>query len=224
MNVITLREEIETCWRQELFKTDLWKAIDIGHFTIMDYVGFLTQTFHYTRRSALIQASVIPHFQVRHRELVSRFLLHATEESEHYLLALQDIGRLGHDASSIVGRNPTPLVEGYLGFIFNQISFVNPISYLGYLYQLEYMAIKIGPIFANSISVSVPGSSSAMAFLKTHAHDDVSHVAELEEILVSVESEHDIRCITYTAITSAVLYSKMMNDAFNSSRSNWGRE
>ena len=111
--------------------------------------------------------------------------------------------------------NPLPATEGYLGFIFNRINFINPISYLGYLYHLEFMAVVLGPEVAAMIMKSAKVNEKNLAFLKVHAQEDKDHIAELSVLVdQNVFASEDAQEVLYTARTAAALFCLMIDSAF----------
>lgn len=213
--VVELRSRLEESWSRNLKKTAFWEHLESGTLTIDHYASYLKETYHYTRRSALIQASSIPHFQIQYRDMVRGFLKHAFEEESHYRLCLNDLASLGHDRDEIEGSSPLPATEGYLGFIFNRIAFVNPLSYLGYLYNLEYMAISVGPKAVELLKMNLGLKKDSLSFLLVHAHEDIDHTDDLTTIIEKhIKDERDRKEIIYTALTASALYASMIDSAF----------
>jgi hypothetical protein len=109
---------------------------------------------------------------------------------------------------------PLPATEGYVGFILARIAFVSPVAYFGYLYQLESLAVHVGPRASRFLDRSV-GEAPVRRFLQVHASDDVTHVAELERLMVRAAftpaEEHEV---TYAARTAAALYGAMIESAY----------
>jgi pyrroloquinoline quinone (PQQ) biosynthesis protein C len=213
---VALKDAVRAAWTNTLFKTQLWKDLNEKNFGVESYASYLRETFHYTRRSPLIQASAIGHFQTKYRSLARPFLKHALEEEGHYRLCALDLKHLGYDEKTLSESNPLPTTEGYIGFIFNRIAFCNPVSYLGYLYNLEYLAVEIGPGAADLIIKSTGlADSKYFSFLRVHSTEDKEHLEDLGEILAQIE-ERDYKDIIYTAVTAAALYSNMIAAAHQS--------
>lgn len=211
-----LQETLKKAWDREIKSTQLWKSVIEGKLEVRHYAALLRETYHYTKRSPIIQSSAIPHFQVSHRDLVKPFLKHASEEEWHYKLCKTDLDNLGYSTETLDATNPIPATEGYLGFIFNRITFVNPLAYLGYLYNLEFMAIELGPEFIGQIAKNLNLSKNQLSFFRVHTEEDQDHVQELAKLVDKfVNSEKDRREIIYTAETATALYAQMMESAFS---------
>ena len=214
MQVHRLEEKVREGFEKNLFQTDFWQALENNAFEKSHYLAFLRETYHYTKSSALIQVSAVAHFQKENRHLVPYFLSHAKEEESHYLLCQNDIDKILGQKTPL--SEPLPLTEGYLGYIFNQINYVDPLCYLGYLYQLEYMAVHIGPVFLEKLGKMKGAPLKGTSFLSTHALLDMEHLRELSSLIEKEIDESKSDTIIRTATVSSCLYAKMMDDAFRS--------
>jgi hypothetical protein len=200
-------------WETRLYKTRMWRSLTGGDFRRPHYAAFLRETYHYTRRSALIQASTLAHFQVKRRALVRPFLRHALDEESHYLLCAEDLKALGY-GTLVESTNPLPTTEGYLGFIFSRIAFVEPIAYVGYLYHLEALAAEVGPVAVKAFAAASDIGKGALRFLTVHAHEDPDHVKDLEAVLAKADvTAADEDEIVYAARTAGALYATMVEAA-----------
>lgn len=210
-----LRQEIKKIWDQNLFKSRTWNLFtSINSSLKVVYPSFLLETYHYTSQSPLIQMSTLPHFQGTQRDLIRPFLKHALEEEPHHRLCIHDLKILGFSEDLLGKFKPLPNTEAYLGFIFNRIMNYSPLCYLGYLYQLEFMSIEVGPkVIRNLLENGIP--KEAMTFLHVHAEDDITHLDELDLILNKIGniSDREKELIVSTAQISSQLYVNMMDHA-----------
>lgn len=217
----SLCEEIKNNWLKSFPKTDFWQALKAEKVDRNAYLSYLLTTRSYTMRSALIQCSTISHFQFRHRNLVRPFLKHAYEEESHYMLADNDLEKLGI-TREIIDKFPVlPAIEGYIGFVFNRIHNVSPYCYFGYLLQLELMAISIGPTALENIRKSLANMNQGKQFLEVHIEEDLEHVDDLITLIEATVKQEDQRIkedIRYTALTANSLWILMMEEAYKFSR------
>lgn len=208
-----LRQEIKNVWEQNLFKSNIWNLFTSVNSQLKSvYPSFLLETYHYTSQSPIIQMSTLPHFQGTHRELIRPFLKHALEEEPHHRLCIHDLKILGFSEELHIKNKPLPNTEAYLGFIFNRIMNYSPLCYLGYLYQLEFMAIEAGPkVIKNLRENGIPKES--MTFLHVHAEDDITHLDELDILFNKIGeiSNREKDLIRSTAAISSQLYTNMMD-------------
>lgn len=213
-----LKSEITKTWRDHLYSTEAWKFFTTPSDLLkVRYPSFVLETYHYTKQSPLIQSSTLAHFQGQYRNLARPFLSHALEEESHYKLCENDLKQLGFDTSELLKMRPLPATEGYIGFIFNRIANYSALAYLGYLYQLEFMAIEAGPAVAASLLKSGI-NPKALTFLNVHTKEDVDHISDLDKLFSLLPSDlpaKDAEEIIYTSTTSSKLYVNMMSQALD---------
>lgn len=210
-----LQAILEETWNKNIRTSKMWTGAIVGTMNRNHYAAFLRETFHYTKQSPLIQASAIPHFQKNNRDLVKPFLSHAHEEEWHYKLCAKDLQNLGYSEQELEKSNPLPATEGYIGFAINRISFVNPLAYLGYLYNLEYMAIRLGPEFIGMVSKQLGLQKNQLSFFMAHVEEDTDHVKDLSELVDKfVTKAEDQDEVIYTAKTASALYRGMIDAAY----------
>ncbi|MBD2295152.1 iron-containing redox enzyme family protein [Anabaena sphaerica FACHB-251] len=217
----SLCEEIKNNWLTTLPKMLFWEAITKEKIDRYAYICYLLTTRSYTMRSALIQCSTISHFQFHHRNLVRPFLRHAYEEESHYILAENDLLKLGLNRETIEKFPVLPATEGYIGFIFNRIQNVSPYCYFGYLLQLEFMTINIGSTALEKIRKSLPNMELGEQFLEVHIKEDLEHVDDLTTLIEQTVRQEDKRMkedIRYTALTANSLWILMMENAYQFSQ------
>ena len=178
--------------------------------TLPHYQSVLCELFHYVRENPQIQALAAVYFRGDDRQQVKAFFRHATSEIGHDMLALDDLTRLGIDASKVPETRPLPATRALTSFAFYQISYDRPIGYLGYLYFLEYMPTQYGKTLAGALlSAGVP--VEAMSFLQEHMTVDVGHNQLMQKYLVAlVHSDADLEAITYALHATGELYAQML--------------
>jgi hypothetical protein len=118
--------------------------LNSGKVTRAHYSAILKEIYHYSKEDPQIQALAAVHLRGNDRELVRMFLKHAVSEVGHDQMALRDLEVLGEDISLIPDSNPLPATIALTAYPFYQISYHNPIGYLGYLYFLEFMPTQAG--------------------------------------------------------------------------------
>ena len=181
-----------------------------GELTVNEYRSVTRQLFHHTRENPQLQAYATVHFRGRQRDMVDTFLKHANSEVGHDQLALNDFATLGGDPTNVPYENPLPATTALLSFGFYQVSNLNPLGYLGYVYFLEFMPTSSGELLMTSLSkVGVP--DNAMTFLRDHAEIDVSHNRLMERYAGGMlTSEKHIDAVEYAMKTTGHLYAQML--------------
>lgn len=184
-------------------------TLGVGH-----YVSYLRETYFYTRENPQIQAVATAWFRGEDRAMVKPFLKHALSEVGHDQLALADISALGADASSLPTEAPLPTTIPLISFPFYAIQYRSPISYLGYLFFLEFLPTSRGGDIASAIRrLGVP--SAAMTFLAEHQNVDVHHNRMME-----IYAGHMLRAtsaiseVVYSMSVTGQLYAGMLEGAF----------
>jgi hypothetical protein len=177
------------------------------------YASLLREIYHYTKEDPQLQALASVYFRGADREMVKPFLRHAISEVGHEKLALQDLATLEHDCTGIERSNPLPATTAFTAYGFYTITFGNPVSYLGYLYFLEFLPTQYGHLFAGALAgAGVP--ESAMTFLHDHRTVDVGHNQAMTRYLAElVRTRKDLDDVIYTVRVSAVLYAQLYQAA-----------
>src|SRR5262249_41672193 len=122
-----------------------------GPLGLAHYVSYLRETYFYTRENPQIQAAATAWFRGEDREMVKSFLRHALSEVGHDQMALADITTLGFDGSAITCELPLPTTVPLVSFPYYAIQYRSPISYLGYLFFLEFLPTSRGGDVAAAI-------------------------------------------------------------------------
>ena len=86
-------------------------------------------------------------------------------------------------------------------------------QYLGYLFQLEYPPIQVGPAFLEGLTrCGIP--REAMTFLAEHATADVAHCKLMEQYCEKlIGTEEDLSAALYMQDLTAELYRRMLEEA-----------
>jgi hypothetical protein len=139
------------------------RLLHSGQVTRAHYSAILREIYHYSKEDPQIQALAAVHLRGDDRGLVRMFLKHAVSEVGQDQMALQDLVALGEDISFIPDSNPQPATIALTSYPFYQISYQNPIGYLGYLYFLEFMPTQAGAGYRAALSrAGIP--DNAMTF------------------------------------------------------------
>jgi len=180
------------------------------------YAAYLRETYFYTREDPQIQALATAWFRGADREMVKPFLQHALAEVGHDQMALDDLATLGFDIGSIPSENPLPTTLALISFPYYAIQYRTPISYLGYLYFLEFLPTSQGAGISVALShAGVP--EAAMSFLKEHRTADVGHNRLMKRYADKMlRRREDVDEVAYAMNVTAKLFSGMLEGAFKS--------
>jgi len=190
-----------------------------GTFTVSHYKAVLGEIYHYAKEDPQIQALATVYFRGEDRNMVKIFFKHALSEVGHDIMALEDLKALGEDVSQTPLKNPLPSTVALTAFPFYQISYRNPIGYLGYLYFLEFMPTHIGSGMSNALTaIGIP--DRAMRFLREHMTVDMSHNKLMEEYLRRlIRNQEDLSAAIYAMRVTGSLYASMLQGAIETAHS-----
>ena len=182
---------------------------------VAHYAAYLRETYFYTRENPQIQAIATAWFRGRDREMVKPFLRHALSEVGHDRMALDDMEAIGWDVSYIPGERPLPSTAALISFPYYAIQYRSPISYLGYLFFLEFLPTSRGGDLAAALAaVGVP--PSAMSFLAEHRSIDVHHNLLMQQYAdTMLRTTPDIDEVVYSMEVTGELYAHMVEGAFD---------
>ncbi|MCB0379128.1 MAG: iron-containing redox enzyme family protein [Bdellovibrionales bacterium] len=204
-------------WQNEIdmvMNQDPWiKKLRGGELDLCHYKGFLLETYHHAGLNPQIQGYCTLYLKGNPRKIIDLFFRHASSEIGHDLLALNDLKVLGEDVEKLAGRRPLPSTIAFNAFVLHCIKHVNPLSYLGYLFHLEFLPTQNGPDYIKILkSMGVP--ENALTFLEEHATVDIGHNKMMEKYLKDlIQSEKDLDDIIFAAKSSCRLHTYMIADS-----------
>jgi pyrroloquinoline quinone (PQQ) biosynthesis protein C len=210
-------DRLRKAWQEEMTKVNQksWmQRLQTGKFEVCHYKGFLLETYHHAGLNPQIQAFATMFFKKNPRDMIELFYKHATSEIGHDLLALGDLEAMGEERESLIATRPLPSTVALNAFVLMQIQFVSPLSYLGYLFHLEFLPTGQGEKhMAELARIGVP--ENAMGFLKEHATIDIGHNRLMQKYVTQmVTSTSDLEEVIYSARCTCQLHYNMLEGAF----------
>lgn len=198
---------------QWFLTTPAMRTVIEGRLTLNHYKSVLREIYHYTKEDPQIQAYASVYFRGADREMVKPFLRHAISEIGHEMLALNDLKMLGGDVTGIERSNPLPATIAFTAYGFYNITFGNPVAYLGYLYFLEYLPTQYGQVFGKALmDAGVP--VEAMTFLQDHQTVDAGHNQAMVRYLQAlIQNRKDLEDTIYSMRVTASLYANLYQEA-----------
>ena len=185
-----------------------------GDFTVAHYQSLLREIYFYARESPPFFAAILIHLRGAQRAYIKTMLEHASSETGHDALALADLRALGISTATISHERPLPATSALIGFSFYLIECLNPISYLGFVFHLEYLPTHFGQQYAQGfLRAGVP--MNAMSFLQEHNEADVGHnllMADYVENLLL--NQRDVDDTIYAMQVTTVLFANLVEAAF----------
>ncbi|MGE0616064.1 MAG: iron-containing redox enzyme family protein [Bacteriovoracia bacterium] len=212
-------EIIKSEWQkamQEMSASPGFRKLLNGEMTIEHYQAILRQIFHQVREHPQALALMTVNLRGRQRQMVKGLLRHSLSEVGHDQLALNDLKAMGVDTFRIPFERPLPSTSAILGFMYYLLEHQNPLSFLGYLFHLEFMPTSAGELYAQALA-RAGVKPNQMTFLNDHAEVDVHHnklMAQYVDELVLTED--DLESVIYAAKATAQLYGRMITEAMES--------
>lgn len=190
-----------------------WSLLSSKKLQKCHYMGYLRETYHYTKINPQTQAYATMFIGKYNHKFVRDFLKHSMEEITHDQLALDDLECLGIDRNSIVKSQPLPMTTAFSGIPFYLMQFENPLSYLGHIFHLEFLATQNGESFMNQLNaLDIP--KEALSFIFDHAKIDPKHNEKMVWYINSLgTSKSDVDAIIYGAEVACRAYSTMVSEA-----------
>jgi pyrroloquinoline quinone (PQQ) biosynthesis protein C len=210
-------EQLEQHWHgveRAFMASRPMQRLQRGEVGLDHYAAYLRETYFYTREDPQKQATATARFRGADREMVKYFLRHALSEVGHDQMALNDLATIGFDTSPIPAEEPLPATIAMTGFAYYAIHYRQPISYLGWLYFLEFLPTSSGGGIAAALTrIGVP--ETAMTFLDEHRTVDTQH-----NKLMRIYADHMIRThgdlaeVAYAMTVTGALFANMLEGAF----------
>jgi pyrroloquinoline quinone (PQQ) biosynthesis protein C len=208
---------IEQAWYAEVKRfnaTHGVRRLINGELTITHYQALLREIYFYARESPPFFAMIPVFLRGAQRDFTKKMLQHACSEAGHDTLALRDLETLGVNTAQIPFERPRPETSALIGFSYYLIQYLNPVSYLGFVFHLEYLPTHFGKDYAEGLlRAGIP--PAAMTFLGEHVEADAGHnrlMADYVEHLL--RDERDVTDTIYAMRVTANLYARMIESCF----------
>ncbi len=155
-----------------------------------------------------------------HPELAGLLLQKATEERGHERWLLADLKNLGSSREEVERTEPCPAVLAYVAWNRFTAEAGSPTAFLGTAYVLEYLSVyrASGAVERLIQHGAIPHIRKAVTFLRGHAGADLSHVAELNTVLLRLEDPREQAAIVLSARATRSVYLGLFPDRGCSAR------
>jgi pyrroloquinoline quinone (PQQ) biosynthesis protein C len=115
---------------------------------------------------------------------------HMHEESGHEQWVMNDLEAVGVSQSTLLAYQPSLNTLALVGYNHWAADRRDPCSVLGMMYTLEVIASVYGGTFAEAIRSSLLlEGDRGVSFISSHATMDMEHMAELRQVLNTVDDE-----------------------------------
>jgi pyrroloquinoline quinone (PQQ) biosynthesis protein C len=143
-----------------------------------------------------------------HPALAELLLQKAQEERGHERWLLADLKNLGWTREQVEQTPPCPAVLAYVAWNRFTAEAGSPTAFLGTAYVLEYLSVyrANGAVERLIQHGAIPHVRKAVTFLRGHGGADISHVAELNTVLLALEDPREQAAIVLSARATHALY------------------
>lgn len=115
---------------------------------------------------------------------------HMHEESGHEQWVMNDLDAVGVSQATLLAHQPSLNTLALVGYNHWAADRRDPCSVLGMMYTLEVIASVYGGTFAEAIRSSLLlEGDRGVSFISSHATMDAEHMAELRQVLNTVDDE-----------------------------------
>jgi heme oxygenase-like protein len=169
------------------------------------YANWLAQTYYYIIHTSRIIALAASRCDMRYDDYHRRLVHYLSEESDHDLLALDDLRALGHSIDEFPEH---PLTAAFYQVDYYRIEHETPLALFGRSLLLEGAAAAGASRIADRVA-EAHGEKTATC-VRLHGEEDPGHIDQAFATLEGVHEEEET-LIAATLTQSAVIYLGMMD-------------
>lgn len=135
---------------------------------------------------------------------------HMHEESGHEQWVTNDLEAVGVPQATLLAHQPALTTLALTGYNYWAADRRDPCSVLGMMYTLEVIASVYGGTFAEAIrgSLLLEGDRG-VSFISSHATMDAEHMAELRQVLNTVDDEAAREAIVESTLVNFFHFTRM---------------
>lgn len=190
-----------------LEQTPLIRKLVRGRFELADYRAFLIGLRQQVKDGALWMSRAASNVDEAHLELRSQLMRHAVVEHRDFRLLEADYVATGGALADIQAAEKNIGSEALSAWMFHEASKPNPFGLLGAMWIIEGLGSVKAAEWGKLAQSRLGLPDAAVRFLLYHGENDVSHMAEFEEMLRLVLPDPAVAArIVRTAEVTARLY------------------
>ena len=135
---------------------------------------------------------------------------HMHEESGHEQWVTNDLEAVGVSQATVLAHQPSMNTLALVGYNHWAADRRDPCSVLGMMYTLEVIASVYGGTFAEAIRSSLLlEGDRGVSFISSHATMDAEHMAELRQVLNTVEDDAAREAIVESTLVNFHHFTRM---------------
>jgi len=177
-----------------------------------EYRVFLHDLYHVVWHFCPIMAAAASRLGDEFRQVRYRLYQNIEEEKGHEEWVLEDVAAVGGDVETVRTVAPSPPVQAMIAFNYYTCERGHPCGVLGMLYTLEVISSvyggRVASAIARSTGIAGPGG---FRFLNSHASMDLDHMANLKELVKTIDDPAAQDAIITATRTNFWLFGQLFN-------------
>ena len=164
--------------------------------TVTRWVWRLAGAYHLTHLVPCLLEEVAQSFALTDRFILAQWAREkAKEETDHDLLALQDIHALGYDAEVVVKILVPPAAKALMDYFTRSVGDDDPIDCVGYSYTMERLAMGVDEEYIQKVELLLSCNTNATRCLRVHSSvgADAEHIEETVEMVAKLTAKERLR-------------------------------
>lgn len=204
ISVEKLTKEFEKCVAAA---SETLQALPVANRQV--YAAWLAQTYYYVKHSTHLICLAAGNCPVDNRQTHYGIIRHLDGETNHDLIAVNDLKAMGLELQQFPELMPTRLLWQTQYYWLDR----GPALVLyGYALLLEGLAVKAGPPLMAAAEAA--HGKKAVAFLRVHSKEDVDHFAEGLKLMQRTTAE-EREAIHQNLLQSTYLYQDFVTEIKN---------
>ncbi len=184
-----------------------------GTYSNAAYVEFLVQLYPIVSNFCPLMAAAAGRCADRHTTLRQFLYQHIEHEKGHEAMVINDLEQLGCQYSDLPNIHSGPAARAMLAYNYHVIDRVDPHYVIGMVYVLELMSAGYASKVAQSISRAIDQPiTRGFSFLDSHGTLDDDHIANVSELIQSLESKDLVEKIVDSVDMNFYLLRQLISD------------
>ncbi len=184
-----------------------------GTYSKAAYVEFLVQLYPIVSNFCPLMAAAAGRCADRYTTLRQFLYQHIEHEKGHEAMVINDLEQLGCQYSDLPNIHSGPAARAMLAYNYHVIDRVDPHYVIGMVYVLELMSAGYASKVAQSISRAIDQPiTRGFSFLDSHGTLDDDHIANVSELIQSLESKDLVEKIVDSVDMNFYLLRQLISD------------
>jgi hypothetical protein len=199
--------------RHQMEELPQLRAMLGGTYSITSYAGFLVQLYPIVSNFCPLMAAAVGRCADRHSNLRQYLYEHIEHEKGHETMVVNDLEQLGYKYDDLQKINAGPAARAMISYNYYAIDRIDPHYVVGMIYVLELMSFGYASKIAQSISKAIDRPiPRGFSFLDSHGILDDDHLANLIELIQSLESPNFVEKVVDSVDMNFYLFRQFISD------------